>query len=348
MQLIIPKGFNLIILTMTGVSGIIVGLYGPIWIAALLFAYTLYGWGMPYYLEYVAKRIHVKLLETVRAFREEKLEIPFELTNPTKLPLGRITISGLLGDQINLPNASSQFWRQHLYVGKQTTIPFSIDVIAARRGTIRIQSFDIMISDPFHLMTIYITLDIQELGHVFPDFAPASVEWNERMIPGETIDRSSPFSDRSSFHSVVPYSGDAKSIYWSAYAKTNELYSYQYDRKRNHDYAVIVDGLSADGLALRSDFEKLLSRAATIIRELEKQGASYSLWISMVNRMGQWYHVPSGTGKHQFLRTMECLARISEYDLPLERRYFTKRLQRSVPSTTAEIHLGHRQKGVSA
>ncbi|WP_394679437.1 DUF58 domain-containing protein [uncultured Exiguobacterium sp.] len=348
MQLIIPKGFNLIILTMTGVSGIIVGLYGPIWIAALLFAYTLYGWGMPYYLEYVAKRIHVKLLETVRAFREETLEIPFELTNPTKLPLGRITISGLLGDQINLPNASSQFWRQHLYVGKQTTIPFSIDVIAARRGTIRIQSFDIMISDPFHVMTIYITLNIQELGHVFPDFAPASVEWNERMIPGETIDRSSPFTDRSSFHSVVPYSGDAKSIYWSAYAKTNELYSYQYDRKRNHDYAVIVDGLSADGLALRSDFEKLLSRAATIIRELEKQGASYSLWISMVNRSGQWYHVPSGTGKHQFLRTMECLARISEYDLPLERRYFTKRLQRSVPSTTAEIHLGHRQKGVSA
>jgi len=235
-----------------------------------------------------------------------------------------------------------------MYVGKQTIVPFSIDVIAAQRGTIRIQSFDIMISDPFHLMTIYITLDIQELGHVFPDFAPASVEWNERMIPGETIDRSSPFSDRSSFHSVVPYSGDAKSIYWSAYAKTNELYSYQYDRKRNHDYAVIVDGLSADGLALRSDFEKLLSRAATIIRELEKQGASYSLWISMVNRTGQWYHVPSGTGKHQFLRTMECLARISEYDLPLERRYFTKRLQRSVPSTTAEIHLGHRQKGVSA
>lgn len=348
MQLIIPKGFNLIILTMTGVSGIIVGLYGPVWVAALLFAYTLYGWVMPYYLEYVAKRIRVKLLETVRAFREETIQIPFELSNTTKLPLGRITISGLLGDQIKLPDASSQFWRQHLYVGKQTTVLFSIDAIAAHRGTIRIQSFDVMISDPFHLTTIYVTLDLHELGHVFPDFAPASVEWNERMIPGETIDQSSPFTDRSSFHSVVPYSGDAKSIYWSAYAKTNELYSYQYDRKRNHDYAVIVDGLSADGLALRSDFEKLLSRAATIIRELEKQGASYSLWISMVNRSGQWYHVPSGTGKHQFLRTMECLARISEYDLPLERRYFTKRLQRSVPSTTAEIHLGHRQKGVSA
>ena len=348
MQLIIPKGFNLIILTMTGASGVIVGLYGPVWIAALLLAYTLYGWVMPYYLEYVAKRLRVRLLETVRAFREETIQIPFELSNPTKLPLGRITISGLLGDQIKLPDASSQFWRQHLYVNKQTIVPFSIDVIAAHRGTIRIQSFDVMISDPFHLITIYVTLDIQELGHVFPDFAPASVEWNERMIPGETIDRSSPFTDRSSFHSVVPYSGDAKSIYWSAYAKTNELYSYQYDRKRNHDYAVIVDGLSADGLALRSDFEKLLSRAATIIRELEKQGASYSLWISMVNRSGQWYHVPSGMGKHQFLRTMECLARISEYDLPLERRYFTKRLQRSVPSTTAEIHLGHRQKGVSA
>ncbi|MFX4307238.1 DUF58 domain-containing protein, partial [Exiguobacterium sp. A1_3_1] len=276
MQLIIPKGFNLIILTMTGASGVIVGLYGPVWIAALLLAYTLYGWVMPYYLEYVAKRIRVRLLETVRAFREETIQIPFELSNPTKLPLGRITISGLLGDQIKLPDASSQFWRQHLYVSKQTIVPFSIDVIAAHRGTIRIQSFDVMISDPFHLITIYVTLNIQELGHVFPDFAPASVEWNERMIPGETIDRSSPFTDRSSFHSVVPYSGDAKSIYWSAYAKTNELYSYQYDRKRNHDYAVIVDGLSADGLALRSDFEKLLSRAATIIRELEKQGASYS------------------------------------------------------------------------
>ncbi|MGL6102027.1 MAG: DUF58 domain-containing protein, partial [Exiguobacterium acetylicum] len=191
MQLIIPKGFNLIILTMTGASGVIVGLYGPVWIAALLLAYTLYGWVMPYYLEYVAKRIRVRLLETVRAFREETIQIPFELSNPTKLPLGRITISGLLGDQIKLPDASSQFWRQHLYVSKQTIVPFSIDVIAAHRGTIRIQSFDVMISDPFHLITIYVTLDIQELGHVFPDFAPASVEWNERMIPGETIDRSS-------------------------------------------------------------------------------------------------------------------------------------------------------------
>lgn len=35
MQLIIPKGFNLIILTMTGASGVIVGLYGPVWIASL-------------------------------------------------------------------------------------------------------------------------------------------------------------------------------------------------------------------------------------------------------------------------------------------------------------------------
>ena len=77
MQLIIPKGFNLIILTMTGASGVIVGLYGPVWIAALLLAYTLYGWVMPYYLEYVAKRIRVRLLETVRAFREETIQIPF-------------------------------------------------------------------------------------------------------------------------------------------------------------------------------------------------------------------------------------------------------------------------------
>ncbi len=41
MQLITPKAFNLIILTMTGASGIIVGLYGPVWMAALLFAYTI-------------------------------------------------------------------------------------------------------------------------------------------------------------------------------------------------------------------------------------------------------------------------------------------------------------------
>jgi len=64
MQLITPKAFNLIILTMTSASGIIVGLYGPVWMAALLFAYTIYGWVMPYYLEYVAKRIHVRADES--------------------------------------------------------------------------------------------------------------------------------------------------------------------------------------------------------------------------------------------------------------------------------------------
>ncbi|MGX8177234.1 DUF58 domain-containing protein [Exiguobacterium artemiae] len=348
MQLITPKSFHPMILFWIAVAAGICTLYGSILIATLLVAYTLYGYLLPRYLEYLGERVSVRLVETVRAFRDDALVIPFEIHNPTRFSLGKVTMSGLLGEQVRIEDASSQFWRKHVFVPRQANVPFQIDVTAAKRGTIRIQSLDIMISDPFHLMTLYLTLPIQQLGHVFPDFAPASVEWNERQIPGETIDRSSPFTDRSSFHSVVPYAGDAKTIYWSAYAKTGELYSYQYDRMRNHDYAVIIDGLSADGLALRGDFEKLLSRAATIIRELEKQGASYSLWISMVNREGQWYHVPSGKGKDQFLRTMECLARISEYDLPLERRYFTKRLQRTVPSTTAEIHLGHRHKGASA
>lgn len=348
MQLITPRAFHPVFLFLVGIAGLFSALYGSLLLASVLVAYVLYGWYMPIYLEYLGRRIDVQLLETVRAFRDDPLAIPFTFENQTKLPLGKVTISGLLGEQVRIDGAGSQFWRQHLLVGKNEVVPFAIEVLAAHRGTIRIQSFDVMISDPFHTMTLYLTLPIHQLGHVFPDFAPAYVEWNERQIPGETIDRSSPFTDRSSFHSVIPYVGDAKTIYWSAYAKTGELYSYQYDRMRNHDYAVIIDGLSSDGLSLRSDFEKLLSRGATIIRELEQQGASYSLWISMVNRDGQWYHVPSGRGKEQFLRTMECLARISEYDLPLERRYFTKRLQRAVPSTTAEIHLGHRQKGVSA
>ncbi|ASI35488.1 MULTISPECIES: DUF58 domain-containing protein [unclassified Exiguobacterium] len=348
MQLITPKAFHPIFLFLVGVSGVFCALYGSLVLASLFVAYVLYGWYMPKCLEYLANQIDVRLVETTRAFRDDELAIPFALENRARFPLGKVTVSGLLGDQVRIDGAGSQFWRHHLFVGKNQIVPFEIDVIAAHRGTIRIQSFDVMISDPFHTMTVYLTLPIQQLGHVFPDFAPASVEWNERQIPGETVDRSSPFTDRSSFHSVVPYAGDAKTIYWSAYAKTSELYSYQYDRVRNHDYAVIIDGLSGDGLSLRSDFEKLLSRGATIIRELEKQGASYSLWISMVNRDGQWYHVPSGKGKEQFLRTMECLARLSEYDLPLERRYFMKRLQRAVPSTTAAIHLGHRQKEVSA
>lgn len=348
MQLIIPRPFQTTGLTLIGVTGIALALYGPVSIAALLFAFALYGLLLPKYLEHVAGALKVSLLEHVRGFREDELEIPFRLDNPSRFPLGKLTVSGLLSEQVKVEDGSSQFWRHHMSIGGRESATFQIRVAGRRRGIIRIQSFDVILSDPFHLMNIYISLPIQTLGHIFPDFAPASVGRNERLIPGETDDRSSPFTDRSSFHSVIPYVGDAKSIYWSAYAKTGQLYSYQHDRMRNHDYAIIIDGLSPDGMALRSDFEKLLARAATITRELERQGASYSLWISMVDREGQWYHVPSARGRSQFLRVMECLARLSEYDLPLERRYFLKRLQRSVPSTTARIHLGYRSKEVSA
>ena len=47
MQLITPKSFHMVILVLTGATGLIIGLYGSVWIAAILLAYTLYGWLMP-------------------------------------------------------------------------------------------------------------------------------------------------------------------------------------------------------------------------------------------------------------------------------------------------------------
>ena len=89
MQLITPKSFHPMILFWIAVAAGICTLYGSILIATLLVAYTLYGYLLPRYLEYLGERVSVRLVETVRAFRDDALVIPFEIHNPHGFHLER-------------------------------------------------------------------------------------------------------------------------------------------------------------------------------------------------------------------------------------------------------------------
>jgi len=139
MQLIIPRPFQTTGLTLIGVTGIALALYGPVSIAALLFAFVLYGLLLPKYLEHVAVALNVSLLEHVRGFREDELEIPFRLDNPTRFPLGKLTVSGLLSEQVKVEDGRSQFWRHHMSIGGRERATFQIRVAGRRRRIVRLQ-----------------------------------------------------------------------------------------------------------------------------------------------------------------------------------------------------------------
>lgn len=109
MQLITPKSFHPMILFWIAVAAGICTLYGSLLLATLLVAYTLYGYLLPKYLEYLGARLSVRLVETVRAFRDDPLLIPFEIHNPTRFSLGKVTVSGLLGNKSGSRTRAASF-----------------------------------------------------------------------------------------------------------------------------------------------------------------------------------------------------------------------------------------------
>ncbi|MBR2078256.1 MAG: DUF58 domain-containing protein, partial [Exiguobacterium sp.] len=196
-----------------------------------------------------------------------------------------------------------------------------------KRGPIRLEAIGMEIRDPLRMFSLYKEDSLPRIGYVFPEFSPYPIPKRPPTLPGEEMVRHSAYRDPETFQSVTPYHGQPmRQLYWSAYAKTGELLARTEQPVQTNEYVIVLDLLTKDGRALTYQMERLISQAAALCRDFEKENASYGLIVPTLTKDGITYDLQPGSGEVHFRKIMTTFACLSESDFPLARSLFERKV----------------------
>lgn len=325
MQLVSPRYLESGYMWLLFVVGVFTALYGNVLIASLLIGFSLYALVMPAFMFRLAEHVHVDLTEELKLFPNDDAVYVLKLISTAKVPLGVVRLSGYLHPTVE--SEAHAFWRQENFVETNATVDFTIPLHAKKRGPIRLEAIGMEIRDPLRMFSLYKEDTLPRIGYVFPEFSPYPIPKRPPTLPGEEMVRHSAYRDPETFQSVTPYHGQPmRQLYWSAYAKTGELLARTEQPVQANEYVIVLDLLTKDGRALTYQMERLISQAAALCRDFEKENASYGLIVPTLTKDGITYDLPPGSGEVHFRKIMTTFACLSESDFPLARSLFERKV----------------------
>lgn len=325
MQLVSPRYLESGYMWLLFIVGVFTALYGNIFLASIILGFSAYALYMPSLLFRLAEHVRVETTEEMKLFPGDEAVYTIKLTSTSKLPLGVVRLSGYLYPTVD--SESHAFWRQEHYVGREAVVPYTLPLQALKRGPIRMESIGMEIRDPLRMFSLYHEQPLNRIGYVFPEFSPYPIPKRPPLLPGEEMVRHSAYRDPETFQSIAPYHGQPmRQLYWSAYAKTGELLARTEQPVQANEYIIVLDLLTKDGRALTYQMERIISQAAALCRDFEKENASYGLIVPTLTRDGITYDLAPGSGEAHFRKVMTTFACLSDGDFPLARTLFERKV----------------------
>lgn len=325
MQLVSPRYLESGYMWLLFVVGVFTALYGNVFLASVIIGFSLYALIMPELLFRLSEYVHVEVTEELKLFPNDEETYTLKLISTASVPLGVVRLSGYLHPTVE--SEAHAFWRQENFVGREAAVAYTLPLKAIKRGPIRMEAIGMEIRDPLRMFSLYKEDPLDRIGYVFPEFLPYPIPKRPPTLPGEEMVRHSAYRDPETFQSVAPYHGQPmRQLYWSAYAKTGELLARTEQPVQANEYVVVLDLLTKDGRALTHQMERLISQAAALCRDFEKENASYGLIVPTLTKEGITYDLAPGSGETHFRKVMTTLACLSERDFPLARSLFERKV----------------------
>lgn len=325
MQLVSPRYLESGYMWLLFVVGIFTALYGNVFLASALLGFSIYALIVPELLFRLAEHVHVEVTDEMKLFPGDEESYVIRLISKAKVPLGVVRLSGYLHPTVEVE--AHAFWRQENYIGSEAVVSYDLPLKAIKRGPIRVEAIGMEIRDPLRMFSLYKEEPLARIGYVFPEFLPYPIPKRPPTLPGEEMVRHSAYRDPETFQSVAPYHGQPmRQLYWSAYAKTGELLARTEQPVQANEYVVVLDLLTKDGRALTHQMERVISQAAALCRDFEKENASYGLIVPTLTKEGITYDLAPGSGETHFRKVMTTLACLSERDFPMARSLFERKV----------------------
>lgn len=327
MQLVSPRYLESGYMWLLFVVGVFTALYGNVFLASVIIGFSVYALVMPSLMFRLAEKVRIEVTDELKLFPGDDADYTVRFISTARVPLGVVRLSGYL-----LPTVEAEghaFWRQENYIDSRSTVHYSIPLRALKRGPIRLEAIGVEIRDPLRMFSLFKEDALPRLGYVFPEFSPYPIPKRPPTLPGEEMVRHSAYRDPETFQSVTPYHGQPmRQLYWSAYAKTGELLARTEQPVQANEYVIVLDLLTKDGRALTYQMERLISQAAALCRDFEKENASYGLIVPTLTKDGITYDLTPGSGEAHFRKIMTTFACLSESDFPLSRALFERKVSK--------------------
>nr|WP_277493602.1 DUF58 domain-containing protein [Bacillus cereus] len=218
------------------------------------------------------------------------------------------------------------FYSIPLSLSKNEEIVIDLNAQAKRRGKWQWDQIEIVMSDPFRLITLHLTYKHEQapIFHVYPRIAKVNIPETNRWQQGYRAATVSPLYNETKIIGVKPYEGEAfRSIHWGATARTGTLSTKKYEPSQGDRYAVYLNLVGKNSYTWRSDTEWLIEVTIGVCKQLFLQDCSFELWVNCVHN-NSILQIGSGRDRSQLYRALQLLSVITDNDLPVSSEIFFK------------------------
>lgn len=295
-----------------------------------------------YFLMVAFARMYIRFASRIRwEFRQDGKNMfigetnmcTVHILNPSVFPMLRVvfrfTCDPKLSwhhDKLNKNKSTGSHYDMTFHIKGEETLTFDLQGMAKQRGIAKWNEVEIIISDPFRLITKHIIYQQCEmpLFSVLPLVPNIQVPELQEWSLGFRKAMSAPLYDETKVMGIKSYEHeDFRSIHWGATAKTGVITAKKYERTQSDKYAIYVNLLNKNGISIRHDVEELIEVAAGVCKQLLLQDCSFELWLNCMKENGI-LHIKNGNSRKHLQRTLELLANVNEHDLPVSSFYFYK------------------------
>ncbi|PEJ35349.1 DUF58 domain-containing protein [Bacillus pseudomycoides] len=264
-----------------------------------------------------------------RLFMRESGACTVQIINEARFPIFKAALQFRSNEQIEWETDQKMQRSHHSYhiplqIEGRDMITITLGGNANERGRQGWQAAELMISDPFGLITYYLPIEQKTLPefHILPQMSKVTIPEMTTWKHGFRRAAVSPLYDETKIVGVKEYEGESfRSIHWGATAKTGVISAKKYEYTQGDRYALYVNVLGQTGYTLRTDMEYLIQVAAGVCRELISQDCSFELWINGVREQGV-IHLKGGKHRKQLYKAMDLLSSLTEKDTPLNTHFF--------------------------
>ena len=264
-----------------------------------------------------------------RLFMKETGECVVQIINEARFPIFKAALQFRSDEQIEWETNKKMQRSHHSYqipiqIEGRDMITIMLEGNSNERGRQGWETAELMISDPFGLLTYYLPIERKKLPefHILPQMSKVTIPEMTTWKHGFRRAAVSPLYDETKIVGVKEYEGETfRSIHWGATAKTGVISAKKYEYTQGDRYALYVNILGKTGYTLRTDMEYLIQVAAGVCRELISQDCSFELWINGVREQGV-IHLRGGKHRKQLYKAMDLLSSLTERDMPLNAHFF--------------------------
>ncbi|KEK22670.1 DUF58 domain-containing protein [Bacillus gaemokensis] len=297
-------------------------------VAACLFYLLLVGF-ISMYMKAVMKVRWDISQDQKRLFIGERGECAVQIINEARFPIFKAILQFRSDEQMQWEIGQKMQRSHHSYqiplqIEGRDMMTIMLEGNSNGRGKQGWQAAELVISDPFGLLTYYLPIERKKLPefHILSQMSKVTIPEMTTWKHGFRRAAVSPLYDETKIVGVKDYEGEAfRSIHWGATAKTGVISVKKYEYVQGDRYAVYVNILGKTGYTLRTDMENLIRVAAGVCRELIAQDCSFELWINGVREQGV-IHLKGGKHRKQLYKAMDLLSSLTEKDTPLNAHFF--------------------------